>query len=170
MFLPASSPLTLEMWLQYSGSQRCSTAEWSTWVTKLFPGSDTLTPTSSLLGGKTNSIPMLQHTWHHYNYHYCCIGTRYLQYSRWKMDVLVAENIKNYMTHVKVSTLNNKVSRQNWLQIVLDNENCFRYTYTSDERFRAIHKLMSKDYLLQILPVVVRILKYFQSPHSNCIG
>lgn len=28
-----------------------------------------------------------------------------------------------------------------------------RYTYTSDERFRAIHKLMSEDYLLQILPV-----------------
>jgi len=28
-----------------------------------------------------------------------------------------------------------------------------RYTYTSDQRFRAIHKLMSQDYLLQILPV-----------------
>jgi len=28
-----------------------------------------------------------------------------------------------------------------------------RYTYTSDQRFRAIHKLMSEDYLLQILPV-----------------
>lgn len=28
-----------------------------------------------------------------------------------------------------------------------------RYTYTSDERFRAIHKVMSEDYLLQILPV-----------------
>ena len=30
-----------------------------------------------------------------------------------------------------------------------------RYTYTSDERFRAIHKIMSEDYLLQILPVKV---------------
>lgn len=28
-----------------------------------------------------------------------------------------------------------------------------RYTYTSDERFRAIHKVLSEDYLLQILPV-----------------
>jgi len=28
-----------------------------------------------------------------------------------------------------------------------------RYTYTSDMRFRAIHKVMSEDYLLQILPV-----------------
>jgi len=28
-----------------------------------------------------------------------------------------------------------------------------RYTYTSDQRFRAIHKVMSEDYLLQILPV-----------------
>jgi len=28
-----------------------------------------------------------------------------------------------------------------------------RYTYTSDMRFRAIHKLLSQDYLLQILPV-----------------
>jgi len=28
-----------------------------------------------------------------------------------------------------------------------------RYTYTSDMRFRAIHKDMSEDYLLQILPV-----------------
>ena len=25
-----------------------------------------------------------------------------------------------------------------------------RYTYTSDQRFRAIHKVMSEDYLLQI--------------------
>ena len=31
-----------------------------------------------------------------------------------------------------------------------------RYTYTSDERFRAIHKVLSEDYLLQILPVQVR--------------
>ena len=31
-----------------------------------------------------------------------------------------------------------------------------RYTYTSDMRFRAIHKDMSEDYLLQILPVQVR--------------
>jgi len=30
-----------------------------------------------------------------------------------------------------------------------------RYTYTSDQRFRAIHKVMSEDYLLQILPVKV---------------
>ena len=30
-----------------------------------------------------------------------------------------------------------------------------RYTYTSDMRFRAIHKVMSEDYLLQILPVEV---------------
>jgi len=30
-----------------------------------------------------------------------------------------------------------------------------RYTYTTDQRFRAIHKLLSKDYLLQILPVMV---------------
>ena len=30
-----------------------------------------------------------------------------------------------------------------------------RYTYTSDMRFRAIHKVMSEDYLLQILPVKV---------------
>jgi len=28
-----------------------------------------------------------------------------------------------------------------------------RYTYTSDMRFRAIHKVLSQDYLLQILPV-----------------
>jgi len=28
-----------------------------------------------------------------------------------------------------------------------------RYTYTNDQRFRAIHKLLSEDYLLQILPV-----------------
>jgi len=28
-----------------------------------------------------------------------------------------------------------------------------RYTYTSDERFRAIHKVLSEDYLLQINPV-----------------
>ena len=33
--------------------------------------------------------------------------------------------------------------------------NVSRYTYTSDQRFRAIHKLMSQDYLLQILPVKV---------------
>ena len=31
-----------------------------------------------------------------------------------------------------------------------------RYTYTSDMRFRAIHKVLSEDYLLQILPVQVR--------------
>ena len=30
-----------------------------------------------------------------------------------------------------------------------------RYTYTSDMRFRAIHKVMSEDFLLQILPVKV---------------
>jgi len=30
-----------------------------------------------------------------------------------------------------------------------------RYTYTSDERFRAIHKVLSEDYLLQILPVKI---------------
>jgi hypothetical protein len=30
-----------------------------------------------------------------------------------------------------------------------------RYTYTSDYRFKAIHKLMSEDYLLQIRPVQV---------------
>merc|ERR1719225_26097 len=28
-----------------------------------------------------------------------------------------------------------------------------RYTYTSDERFRAIHKVLSEDYILQIAPV-----------------
>ena len=41
----------------------------------------------------------------------------------------------------------------------------FRYTYTSDQRFRAIHKVMSEDYLLQILPVKVsygnKILHFF---------
>ena len=31
-----------------------------------------------------------------------------------------------------------------------------RYTYTSDERFRAIHKVLSEDYILQIAPVQVR--------------
>ena len=31
-----------------------------------------------------------------------------------------------------------------------------RYTYTSDERFRAIHKVLSEDYILQIDPVQVR--------------
>ena len=31
-----------------------------------------------------------------------------------------------------------------------------RYTYTNDQRFRAIHKLRSEDYLLHILPVKVR--------------
>ena len=30
-----------------------------------------------------------------------------------------------------------------------------RYTYTSDERFRAIHKVLSEDYILQIDPVQV---------------
>ena len=30
-----------------------------------------------------------------------------------------------------------------------------RYTYTSDERFRAVHKVLSEDYLLQIDPVQV---------------
>ena len=43
----------------------------------------------------------------------------------------------------------------------------FRYTYTSDQRFRAIHKVMSEDYLLQILPVKVsyanKILHFFDS-------
>ncbi len=33
-----------------------------------------------------------------------------------------------------------------------------RYTYTSDYRFKAIHKLMSEDYLLQIRPVQVNKL------------
>merc|ERR1719150_3203825 len=28
-----------------------------------------------------------------------------------------------------------------------------RYTYTNDERFRAIHKVKSEDYMLQILPI-----------------
>ena len=32
-----------------------------------------------------------------------------------------------------------------------------RYTYTSDYRFKAIHKLMSEDYLLQIRPVQVGV-------------
>ena len=35
----------------------------------------------------------------------------------------------------------------------------FRYTYTNDQRFRAIHKLLSEDYLLQILPVKVKVKK-----------
>ena len=30
-----------------------------------------------------------------------------------------------------------------------------RYTYTSDQRFRAIHKVLSEDYILQIQPVQV---------------
>ena len=30
-----------------------------------------------------------------------------------------------------------------------------RYTYTSDERFRAIHKVLSEDYILRIDPVQV---------------
>jgi len=30
-----------------------------------------------------------------------------------------------------------------------------RYTYTSDQRFRAIHKVRSEDYLLQILPIQI---------------
>jgi hypothetical protein len=33
-----------------------------------------------------------------------------------------------------------------------------RYTYTSDYRFKAIHKLMSEDYLLQIRPVQVEYI------------
>ena len=37
----------------------------------------------------------------------------------------------------------------------------FRYTYTSDQRFRAIHKVMSEDYLLQILPVKVNYANKF---------
>ena len=37
----------------------------------------------------------------------------------------------------------------------------FRYTYTNDERFRAIHKVKSEDYMLQILPiqVIVQLVK-----------
>ena len=41
------------------------------------------------------------------------------------------------------------------LQMTLSISNVSRYTYTSDQRFRAIHKMMSQDYLLQILPVKV---------------
>ena len=33
--------------------------------------------------------------------------------------------------------------------------NLSRYTYTNDERFRAIHKVKSEDYMLQILPIQV---------------
>ena len=32
-----------------------------------------------------------------------------------------------------------------------------RYTYTNDERFRAIHKVKSEDYMLQILPIQVQV-------------
>ena len=32
---------------------------------------------------------------------------------------------------------------------------CCRYTYTSDYRFKAIHKVHSEDYLLQIMPVLM---------------
>ena len=35
-----------------------------------------------------------------------------------------------------------------------------RYTYTSDERFRAVHKVLSEDYILQIAPVQVRNITY----------
>ena len=36
--------------------------------------------------------------------------------------------------------------------------NLSRYTYTNDERFRAIHKVKSEDYMLQILPIQVLVI------------
>jgi len=42
-----------------------------------------------------------------------------------------------------------------------------RYTYTSDQRFRAIHKVMSEDYLLQILPVKVSDAGHYECQIST---